>query len=541
MNWKFWKKPDILQKNPVRDNQLRKGRDLGFPNRFPQIHNKYYQADLELRKQIDEQKQQQAEEMRRAISSISAYYNIWGVYREGFDKLDNDRLAKNPTYSLCEKAVQDYFATVEWNITDKEKDTVEDAVDFLEAPNGQDTLNTLLKQSVRDVIRYDAGTWVNSITIGGELVEIKAYHGPEFWVELDHDLTTVKSDQGIAYQGNWSHGFVKKYWQHSRLGMFIPFDPEEVTYFMMYPRSESPYGTDFLQNLKFYLEYLLDSTKAAGMVFENGIMPGTAWYHPDITSGQELAERITELNLELQGAEGFGGPIHLIGNEKIEQIVPTLVDLQWLKGQQFASEIVWSMYGFSTSEFSSGGGTRATEYIKRNITKSRMLFPLLKMYETKITRNILPYLPGYQKGWKFEFIEAVDLDDDLKRAQVISQRASTFVTFRQGGLSPKMAAKLSEIGDDLSTTEVEDLEEDFDQSDGQDWMSQLYGQEDTPAEPDGIGMGGQSEDYQGTDTAEAVQQLGRPEPMQKAIRKGKVRQSSGQNQRLDVYVHLVTS
>ena len=417
------------------------------------------------------------------------------------------------------KAVQDYFATVEWSVTNRDKDKLDDAIDFLEAPNKQDTLNTLFKQSVRDVIRYDAGTWVNSITLGGELVEIKAYHGPEFWVEVDHDLSTVRGDNGIAYQGNWSHGFVKRYWQHSRMGAFIPFEPQDITYFMMYPRSDSPYGTDFIQNLKWYLEYLLDSTKAAGMTFANGIMPGMAWYHPELTSAQDLEERMAEIALELQGPEGFGGPIHLIGQEKIEQIVPTLVDLQWLKGQQFVSEIVWSMFGFSQSEFSSADSTRATAYLQRNITKSRMLYPLLRMYESQINRNILPYLPGYQKGWKFEFVDSVDLDDDLKRAQVKQTRAGTFVTLRQGGMSGKMAAKISELGDDLSTTEVEDMDEDLESS-GQDWMGQPFGvQDDDQSEPEGVGMGGQAEDYQGTDNAETVRQLGRPETVRKAIRK----------------------
>lgn len=71
-------------------------------------------------------------------------------------------------------------------------------------------------------------------------------------------------------------------------------------------------------------------------------------------------------------------------------------------------------------------------------------------------------------------------------------------------------------------------------------MGQPFGvQDDDQSEPEGVGMGGQAEDYQGTDNAETVRQLGRPETVRKAIRKAKVRRSSGKNQRLDVYVHLV--
>ena len=77
------------------------------------------------------------------------------------------------------------MGTLDWTIIDKGKKKVEDAVDFLDNPNTQDTFSDILKASLPDVLRYDAGVWVKSFTRRGYLAELKAYTGTEFWAEID--------------------------------------------------------------------------------------------------------------------------------------------------------------------------------------------------------------------------------------------------------------------------------------------------------------------------------------------------------------------
>jgi hypothetical protein len=153
------------------------------------------------------------------------------------------------------------------------------------------------------------------------------------------------------------------------------------------------------------------------------------------------------------------------------------------------------MFGFSENEFSSGDVTRATAYISQNLTKSRMLYPLMKLYEETINAQILPYLPGYEEGMKFKFSESVNLDDDLKIAQIEFQKAQVAQMYIQMGVPPKIAFKLSKIGDDTTTPLLEELEWDTGQMD----QVQAPPQEDSV--PDAY-----TESYNGTSQSQEYQE-----------------------------------
>jgi phage portal protein BeeE len=469
-----------------------------------------------IRESLDALRTEEAETRRKAIHTVNKIYQAFGIIRENFYKVDNDRLAQNAIYALCEKAVQDYFAALEWEVIDKKKLPVDGMIRRLNRPNYQETFSSLIKKTVRDLIRYDAAVIVLTKSVGGDILEMKAFHGPEFWVEMDRPLTEITGPQGQTYAGYWSHGYVKRYWQHAQPGWYVPMEPDEVVYLQMYPQSDSPYGTDFISRLRWQLEYLLDSTKAAGMTFQNGVMPGIVWEHPEICNREQLAERIQQIELENQGPDNFGGILHLMKDEKITPLSATFHEMEWLEGQKWVSQIVWAMFGFSENEFSSGDVTRATAYISQNLTKSRMLYPLMKLYEETINAQILPYLPGYEEGMKFKFSESVNLDDDLKIAQIDFQKAQVAQTLLQMGVPPKIAFKIAKIGDDVTTPLLEELEWDTGQMD------------DVQAPPQEGGVpDAYTESYSGTSQSQEYQ-----EPVSKG------RKSGDKNQRLDIFLHV---
>ncbi len=45
-----------------------------------------------------------------------------------FEKIESDNLADNAIYSLCEKTIQDYFATLDWEIIDGKKNQVNSVI-----------------------------------------------------------------------------------------------------------------------------------------------------------------------------------------------------------------------------------------------------------------------------------------------------------------------------------------------------------------------------------------------------------------------------
>lgn len=399
------------------------------------------------------------EALRRAIHRISNYYNTLGIYRDDFDRAECDRLARNAYYALCEKATLDYLSTADYSVKDKLGKPVKKANEFLESPNPQEDLSTILKIVGRDLVRYDQGVIVKSFNRAGYMTEMKAYSGPEFWVETDRVLMDMTGQYGVNFQGFWTHGYIKRWWQRSNAGVYIPFHPEEVCRFMMYPRSDGVYGTDFLKFLKYQIQYLIDSTRAAGKTFENGIVPSLVWEHPDIMTFQQLHQRIKETQLNNQGSYRFGDILHLVNNEKVSTVSSTLIDMQWLEGQKFVAQLIWAMWGFSASEFIDQDVNRATAYVKRNITKTRMLQPYLRHIERKINSEILPFLKGYRKDWKFQFEHGLDLDDELKKAQINATKSTTFTVYRNQGLKPSIAFLLAGVGDDLDTETIESIDD----------------------------------------------------------------------------------
>ena len=472
-------------------------------------------------------KQLMNDPQRRAIYSVNSYLNIFGIPRPNFWKSDNDRLARNAIYAVCEKRIMDTIETIEWDVTDAKKESVLTAVRFLKKPNPQDTFQTLIKQTIPDLLRYDQAAWVKTRALAGNLLELKAYSGPEFWIEVDNKFDEVMGQYGLSYYGPWSHGYVKRYWQHSRPGVYIPFAVNDVCLLMMYKKADSIYGTDFIQQLKWQLEYMIDSTKAAGMTFANGYGPSMIWKHPDLSSIDQLEERNMEVELENKGPENVGNILHLIGAEEISTVFPELMHMQWLEGQKFISSIIWAMFGFSASEFTSDDVNRATAYINQNITKSKMLAPILRHLETVINTEVLPELDGYQEGWIFAFKPVQELDDKLKEAQYLQAQATVVKSYVDMNVPIEEAMRLAEVDEEHITAVTAALDT-ANQLEGESMeaaFQRLLQENGKPPRPDiGNGPPGQSPDTETQPPALPEDQGGMPRPEKYS---GQARNDSG--------------
>jgi hypothetical protein len=395
---------------------------------------------------------------RRAIASISNYYNTLGVFRSNFDKNLNDRMAETVYFLLVEKAMQDYICSLDFRVVDKKGDHVEAAEEFLRHPNPQDTWSDLVKAGLPDLLRYDAMVWVKTFTAGGHLAELKAYKGTEFWPEIDRDVMHISYPDMYPIPdqvGYLSRGYIQRWWQRSRTGIYVSFMPEEIAYFSLYPQSDDVYGTDYIQYLKYQIQYLIDSTRAAGMTFANGVVPSIVWKHPQVMTPKQMMERVNEVKTANKGANNFGSVLHTVRDEEITTLAHTLHDMEWLEGQQFVGQLVWAMWGFQPSEFMGSNVNRATAYIGRNITKSKVLYPIMRFLEEKINDEVLPYLKGYTKYWKFSFIRDIDLDDEIKMAEIAATRANTVAILVGCGIKVPSAMRLAGMGDSVKTLGVE--------------------------------------------------------------------------------------
>jgi hypothetical protein len=397
--------------------------------------------------------------LRRAIDPISNYFNSLGIYRTGFIKSDNDDMALNTHYSIGEKALLDYMSILNWTVKDDKGKVWDDAVDFLERPNPQQRFSDVNKIALRDLMRYDAGVLVKTYYKDSTLAELKPYLGTEFWKEIDRVPIAATVGDASKMIGYWSHGYIQKYWQRSRTGVYISYDPDEICYMSMYKQSGDIYGTDYISRLKYQIQYLIDSTRAAGRTFQNGVVPSLVWSHPNMSNNTVLQQRISEIKAANQGSYKFGSVMHLINEEQVSTLAKTLHDMEWLEGQKYIAQLIWAMWGFTPDEFISSDTNRATAYIGRNITKSKMLYPIVKELEWMYNHEILPKLEGWSKDkkYKFSFIRDTDYDDELKVAQINATKAQTFSMLRSSGIAADSAISLSGLSDDPSTVQIEEI------------------------------------------------------------------------------------
>lgn len=413
---------------------------------------------------------------RRAISPQSPYYNVYGIPREDFDQVAIDIIRKNPYYLLLETAMCNYLRSVTFDVTDNEGEHVDSAYDFLMHPNIQEGFWDVFITMVRDLVAYDAGVIVKDFK-GGYVCSLKSYPGPDFWGKIDRQYFTngaIGGAQGSNPFGTMiSHGYVIAWYQRAAVNQFIEFMPEEIVYFKQYPKSTSIYGTAPLSQFKYHFGYLIKSTIAGGKIMDNGLNAGLVMKHPDIRSVEVLESRLANVKHANTGADNFGKTLHLIGNEDVSSVSHTLVDMEWIKGQQFIFKVVMNLFGFPASEFSMDdiSAGRASMYIARNIMRSRMLATILSNIEDKINREILPHLRGYRKGWKFSFQRSIDLDDQTKSAHIMSTRASGFSMFASQGIPVELSLKLAGFGEELSPSDKEALDRQIESMFGRDGLT----------------------------------------------------------------------
>jgi len=426
----------------------------GFTLPIPSSISTNYEPDI-----ADARKWDEFVEWERAIHPISNYYNTLGIARPYFSKAANDMLATTPYYAICEKSICDYTAALEFGVYDRDNKHVPDLDDFLDFPGPQVSFGDLIKKALPDITRYDAGVFVKTFNRKGKCVEIDSFLGTEFWKEIDRVPVGINlSNIPVAKQiGYYSHGHVQRYWQRSRTGVYVSFQPDEIAYMSMYPRNDTIYGTDWISCLKAPIQYLIDSTRAAGKTFQNGVVPSLIYKHPQVADRKQLMQRLADLKQNNQGPLRFGGTLHLVKDEEVETLSHKLHDMEWLEGQKFMAQLVWSMWGFQPQEFVGESTNRATAYVSRNITKSKMLYPIMRFLEVVFTREILPYLDGYEKGMRFKFEVEQDLDDTMKVAETKLAQSQAAKTMFEMGIKNRDAARLAGLTKEHDVVEFEDI------------------------------------------------------------------------------------
>lgn len=83
---------------------------------------------------------------------------------------------------------------------------------------------------------------------------------------------------------------------------------------------------------------------------------------------------------------------------------------------------------------------------------------MMRYFEDKINREILPHFKGYKSSWRFKFVRELELDDKQKMAQTGAIRMGTLSSALQQGIPIRVAMKIAN-DESLNRQDIGELEE----------------------------------------------------------------------------------
>lgn len=274
--------------------------------------------------------------------------------------------------------------------TDEQKLVVEQ---FFTHPNSNgESLSSILKQYLRDLLELDAGVIVKNFNFQGDMEEIVARDGGAFLKNYDY-TGFAPGPEDVDASGRR----IPAYYMYSFVvpdARPIPFLVEEIVYTMLYPRSDTVYGFSVIESIKDrVIKYLFRSGTWNASFFErNAVPPGMI-----VTKGMspDNEERIRQF--WSQKATGNDHKVPLINTEAMggAEFISfgiTNRDMDFIKGQQWFANIVFSAFKLNPNELGFTGeiGSKNIGESQERITIRKAIKPIIDSIEWAFNNEIVP-------------------------------------------------------------------------------------------------------------------------------------------------------
>ena len=334
--------------------------------------------------------------------------------------------AKSPWVQMVINTIIKQVKNTEWNIvaTDEDDETdytkqIEQVKKLLSFPNRRgDTFDDVWGAYLRDVLELDSGVIYKGRNSSGELVELFAYDGARFLIDMDE------------------HTLIKGYYQYSVTfpnAKPLRFEPNELVYGKINSNTEFfPYGWSPLQSILQEVEVLIQSTRYNKEFFQNNAVPD-AFIRQDM-SDEKLEEFQNEWNRTIKGK-----PHKTIFTNAdaldVQQLNVTNKDMEWLEGQKWYHHIVFGAYGLSPQEVGFyEGSNRATGESQERTTVKNAIRPYLSHIADKINREIIPLLLNIEDEQpliKFDWFPEDHVQEKIKHEQTMAKLAANVYTINE--------------------------------------------------------------------------------------------------------------
>jgi HK97 family phage portal protein len=247
---------------------------------------------------------------------------------------------------------------------------------FFQKPNANDeSFSTIIRKLVRDLLIYDASVIEKVKSKAHSLSEIYARDGSTFEIRIDE------------------HGIVKGYTQrvYTPSEQSVTFDPDEIIYMSLYPRTSSPYGTPPLDALVNEIAAVMFATRLVAKSFELDEIP------PGILNlgkiGQVAYDRAREYFKERRESGRKNYELTIVHDtDKVEWIPLTRMpqELQLSELIDKVNRMIFRCFGVTPTEMGAIEDiNRATAQVQENIGKSKLILPIVRMLEEYINSEII--------------------------------------------------------------------------------------------------------------------------------------------------------
>lgn len=340
--------------------------------------------------------------------------------------------AKSAWVQMVIMSITKQIMTTDWDIMVEDededlqlkfKDDVARVKTFLNQPNRNgDAFWDVWIPFLRDVLEIDSGVIYKGRNARGELVELFAYDGARFLVNINEHGVIGSETDGSPAPGYFQYSF------RQISNAPIPFDKNEIIYGRMNTNTELfPYGWSPLQSVQQEVELMIQSTRFNKERFKNSAVPD------GIVSVPMNEEQMTAFKNAWE-TQVKGRPHKLLFHNADATFTPlamTNKDMEWLEGQKWYFHMVFAAYGLSPQEAGFfENSNRSTGESQERITIKNAIKPYLDLIAAKINREIIPDFLGHDEV-KFKWFLKDDAAEKIEHEQIMAKLNASVLTINE--------------------------------------------------------------------------------------------------------------
>ena len=271
-------------------------------------------------------------------------------------------------------------------------------------PNPNDeTFEELLSRIVLDLLVLDRFVVELVLNSRGQVLELWARDAGTF-----HPLVEAS-------------GIVQGYEQRIGAGVsgtqkVIRFAPDEVIWRVLYPRTDSAYGTPIIETLVNEISALIFSIQHIALTFtDDEIPPGVLWLGD---MGEEVWKRVKESVRQGRNRPHEDLRLRVLGGSTVApqwiKLKDAPRDVQLAQLRKDIEAIVWRCFGKSpVSMGRTEGVPRASAEVQQSMEDSSLVTPILRLLSKAFTHHIIRGSYGYDDV-EFRFLRDVEEDQEEK-------------------------------------------------------------------------------------------------------------------------------